>query len=106
MKRMLRVTEVEPLEDYCLRVVFNDGAVRTVDCSFLLHGTLGESLRDPDYFRRVRVDEEARTVVWPNGLDPAPELLHGDHALTPLDRPRVPPIRVDPASRSHARRAG
>jgi hypothetical protein len=24
------------------------------------------------------VDDEARTVVWPNGLDPAPELLHGD----------------------------
>jgi hypothetical protein len=31
-----------------------------------------------DYFRQVRVDEESRTIVWPNGLDPAPELLHGD----------------------------
>ena len=41
---------------------------REVDCSFLFHGTLGEPLRDPDYFRQVRVDEEARTVVWPNGL--------------------------------------
>jgi hypothetical protein len=33
-------------------------------------------LRDLEYFRQVRVDLEARTIVWPNGLDPAPELLH------------------------------
>jgi uncharacterized protein DUF2442 len=78
MTNMLRVTDAEPLDAYRLRVTFNDGVVRDVDCSFLLHGTLGEPLRDPEYFRQVRVDEEARTVVWPNGLDPAPELLHGD----------------------------
>lgn len=78
---MLRVTEVEPLDDHRLRVTFNDDVVRDVDCSFLLHGALGEPLRDPEYFRQVRVDDEARTVVWPNGLDPAPELLHGDNEL-------------------------
>ena len=77
---MLRVTEVEPLDGHRLRISFNDGVVRDVDCSFLLHGSLGEALRDPDYFRQVRVDDEARTIVWPNGLDPAPELLHGDGA--------------------------
>jgi hypothetical protein len=76
---MLRVTAVTPLEPYHLRVEFNDGVVRDVDCAFLLRGTLGEPLRDPDYFRRVRVDQELRTIVWPNGLDPAPELLHCDY---------------------------
>jgi hypothetical protein len=75
---MLRVTSVEPLDGHRLRVAFNDGVERDVDCACLLHGTLGEPLRDPEYFRQVRVDEEARTVAWPNGLDPAPELLHGD----------------------------
>lgn len=78
---MLRVIAAEPLEDYYLRVTFSDGVVREVDCSFLLRGELGELLRDPDYVRRVRVDDEARTVVWPNGLDPAPELLRGADAL-------------------------
>jgi len=78
METMLRVTNVQPLDGYRLRVAFNDGVVREVDCAFLLRGTLGEPLRDPEYFRQVRVDEEARTVVWPNGLDPAPEILHGD----------------------------
>jgi Protein of unknown function (DUF2442) len=75
----LRITMVEPLEGYSLRLTFSDGLVRDVDLSHLLHGPLGEPLRDLDYFRRVRVDEEARTIVWPNGLDPDPDMLHGDH---------------------------
>lgn len=72
MKTMLRVTGVQPLNGHRLRVSFNDGVVREVDCSFLLSGTLGEALRDASYFVQARVDEEARTVVWPNGLDPPP----------------------------------
>ena len=83
MSTMLRVTDVQPLEPYHLRVTFNDGVVRDVDCGFLLRGTLGEPLRDPAYFRQVRVDEEARTIVWPNGLDPAPEVLSGRRAPAP-----------------------
>lgn len=88
MRFVLRVTAVEPLDDHRLRVSFNDGLVREIDCSFLLRGKLGEPLRDLDYFRRVRVDDEARTLVWPNGLDPAPELLHGDHERSSGDRRR------------------
>jgi hypothetical protein len=75
---MIRVTAVTPLDPPVLRVEFSDGLIREIDCGFLLHGTLGEPLKDPEYFRQVRVDEELRTIVWPNGLDPAPELLHGD----------------------------
>ena len=78
---MLRVTDVEPLNGYRLRVSFSDGLVREIDCAFLLHDALGEPLRNRDYFRQVRVDQDARTIVWPNGLDPARELLHGDYAL-------------------------
>ena len=37
-----------------------------------------EALRDPDVFGRVRVDDEAGTVVWPNGADLAPEVLYGE----------------------------
>jgi hypothetical protein len=69
---------VTPLDPPVLRVEFNDGLVREIDCGFLLRGTLGQPLKDANYFRQVRVDEELRTIVWLNGLDPAPELLHGD----------------------------
>jgi hypothetical protein len=78
----LRITTVEPLKDHSLRLTFNDGLVRDVDLSSLLHGPLGEPLRDLDYFRQVRVDADSRTIVWPNGLDPDPDMLHDDWLIT------------------------
>lgn len=78
----LRVTVVQPLEGHALRLTFNDGLVREVDLSCLLRGPLGEPLRDLDYFRRVRVDADARTIVWPNGLDPDSEMLHDARELS------------------------
>ena len=73
---MLEVIKATPLDGYVLRIEFSDGVVGDVDCSFLLASGVGAELRDPAYFSQVRVDPELRTVVWPNGLDPAPELLH------------------------------
>lgn len=73
---MLRVTKATPLDNHVLHIEFSEGSVGDVDCSFLLESGLGTELRDPSYFQQVSVDPELRTVVWPNGLDPAPELLY------------------------------
>jgi hypothetical protein len=73
---MLGITNATPLDNHVLRIEFTDGSAGDVDCSFLLESGLGVELRDPSYFRQARIDRELRTVVWPNGLDPAPELLH------------------------------
>ncbi len=65
---------------HLMRLLFDDGVVR--DVQFMpgeASGTLVEPLDDPDYFAQVRVDPDAGTVVWPNGLDLAPEVLHGDY---------------------------
>jgi hypothetical protein len=74
---MVAVTNVEPLADYTLRLAFDDGSERVVDLADELWGPMSEPLRDPDYFRQVRVDPELRTVVWPNGFDLDPDVLHG-----------------------------
>ncbi len=29
----------------------------------------------------MRVDEDVRTIVWPNGPDPDPDWLHGDFTV-------------------------
>ncbi len=80
---MVAVTHAEPLDDHTLRLRFDDGVERDVDLSHVMFGPMGEPLRDPRFFSRVRVDAELQTVVWPNGFDLDPDVLHGDYESTP-----------------------
>jgi hypothetical protein len=80
MSALVRVIDVTVLGHYRLRVAFSDGVVRDVDLSHLRgSGPVFAPLDDPDYFAAVRVDPEAGTVVWPNGADLDPLVLHGDY---------------------------
>lgn len=73
---LVRVTSVEPLGGFVLRLSFSDCTVREVDVEELLRGPVFESLRaDPELFRQVRVESGA--IVWPNGADMDPVVLHG-----------------------------
>lgn len=74
----VRVTSAEVLGHYRLRLGFSDGSSRDVDLTGELHGPVFESLADPDFFAQVRVDHELGAVVWPNGADLDPLVLHGD----------------------------
>jgi hypothetical protein len=78
--QMSRVTEVEPLSGFRLRLAFDDGAVRVVDLKDDLWGPMFEPLRaDEALFGQVRVDEEIGTIVWPNGADMDPDVLRGTY---------------------------
>lgn len=81
--RTARIRSVEPLERFALRLGFDDGTTREIDLEDELWGPVFEPLRqDPELFRQVRVDEELGTIVWPNGADMDPDVLHGDHPPT------------------------
>ena len=84
---MAVVTQAHPVDDHTLHLRFDDGVEREVDLSQVMFGPMGEPLREPDFFRQVRVDAELRTVVWPNGFDLDPDVLHGDFEAveTPKD---------------------
>jgi hypothetical protein len=74
----IRIERVEPLDGYMLRLSFNDGTSRVVDLEPELWGPIFEPLRDESAFRQVAVDRELGTIVWPNGADMDPDVLHGD----------------------------
>ena len=82
--RTARIRRVEPLEGFVLRLGFDDGTVREIDLEAELWGPVFEPLRhDPQLFRQVRVDDELGTIVWPNGADLDPDVLHGDAPQAP-----------------------
>jgi hypothetical protein len=77
--RTARICSVDPLDGFVLRLGFDDGTTREVDLADELWGPVFEPLRnDPQLFRKVRVDRELGTIVWPNGADLDPDVLHGD----------------------------
>ena len=71
-----RVTAVEIVSDYTLRVRFDDQTEQTINFRPVLAGELFGPLRDLELFRRVKIDAEAHTLVWPNGADFDPATLH------------------------------
>ena len=72
---MERVLNVTALDDYRLHVEFTDGVEGEVDLSDRLFGPVFQPLKDPDFFKQVRVDEFG-AVCWPNGADLAPDGLY------------------------------
>jgi len=71
-----RVTSIEIVGPYRLRVGFEDGLSRTIDFRPVLEGELYSPLRDLDRFNSVSIDSEVHTLVWPNGADFDPAVLH------------------------------
>jgi len=70
------VKNVAYLSDYKLKLRFEDGSVKVVDLGSYLDGPIFEPLKDTDFFRRVTVNPDIDTIVWPNNADFAPEFLY------------------------------
>jgi hypothetical protein len=78
------VAGVAVLGDHLLRLLFDDGTVGDVGFSRQEWAGVLAPLKDPAYFAKVYVDTEARTIVWPDGLDMAPEPLYEEAKAHPL----------------------
>ena len=90
--RIPHIVGVEVPRQHVMRLTFDDGLVRELEFLAGGHGgTVFEPLDDPDFFAQVTVDPISRTVVWPNGADLDPAVLHGD---------------FEPAGESHFREVG
>ena len=59
-----------------MEVCFDNGREGIADLAEALEGPLFDSLKEPDLFIKLRVDEELQTIVWPNGTDFAPEYIY------------------------------
>lgn len=77
---MVTVTSVEVVGGRTVSLQFDDGSKRTRDLTPLLCGPMFDDIVGSDQkFAEVCVDHEAGTIVWPNGADLDPDVLHGDY---------------------------
>lgn len=89
------IIEVQCAGGYRLRLTFEGGEQREIDvqCLVPLDGVF-EPLKDPAYFRRVRVEPDVGTIVWPSGADFCPDVLYENSRPLPaggVDRECIPP---------------
>ena len=73
---LYRVTWCKVVEPFVVSVRFDDGVQRRIDFRPVLRGELYGALRDRTLFKKVRIDPDTRTLVWPNGADFDPATLH------------------------------
>jgi hypothetical protein len=64
-----RISAVEPLEGFRLRVTFANGVTKLYDCTPLLHDEVFESLRDAGFFKNVQAEPGGYAVVWNDQVD-------------------------------------
>jgi Protein of unknown function (DUF2442) len=70
--------------DNVLRLLFSDGTVGDVDFSSERWTGVLEPLNDPAYLAQAVADPEAGTLVWPRGIDLAPEPPYEQAEAHPL----------------------
>jgi len=70
------VVEARHVSGYVVWLRFRDGTQGQVDLGPELIGPVFESLHDVVEFARFSIHPEFHTLVWSNGADIAPEVLH------------------------------
>ncbi len=85
-----RVRSFQIVDDFTLRVQFDDATEQMINFRPILAGELYGPLSDLGLFNQVRLDTEVQTLVWPNGADFDPATLHdwpaNEQAFTNLAR--------------------
>lgn len=81
-----RIIGVRHIQDYRLELAFADGVHAELNFRSKVIGRGGvfTPLENIDFFRQVKVDPEAGTLVWPNDVDFDPDVLYSEATGTPL----------------------
>jgi len=70
----LEVSQAEYLDNYRIKLTFNNGEIKTVDLKNELNGSVYTPLHQLDYFKKFQL--KYNTIQWANGADYAPEYLY------------------------------
>lgn len=71
-----KIISLKIIFPYTLELKFNDGAIKEINFERILFGGMLSPLKDQKLFNQVSIDPEVKTIVWPNGADFDPAILH------------------------------
>lgn len=94
--KLIQVEAVEPMK---LRLHYENGEVRVFDVEPYAKGSWFGQLRDPEYFRTVRLLTNGTGIEWSNGQDIAPHELY---ELSVFHTPSEPVCITENRKGSHA----
>ena len=70
------VVGFEIIDDYTIRVIFDNEFERTIDFEPVLLGPIFGPLRELALFNQVTLDPDLGTLIWPTGADIDPNVLY------------------------------
>lgn len=70
------ITEATVVRHGVLRLTFADGLTGEVDVLDRMRGPVFEEARTREGFAKAAVDGETGTVIWPGGVELAPDTLY------------------------------
>lgn len=70
----LEVVKAEYLNEYKIKLWFNNDVIKVVDLSDSLKGEAFSPLKNTEYFKSFTI--KFNTIEWENGADFAPEYLY------------------------------
>jgi hypothetical protein len=73
---MISVTKVEALDDYILKLEFNNSEIKYFEMRNYLNHGIFKDLKDSTIFKSVKLYFD--TINWSNGADICPEILYKD----------------------------
>lgn len=73
---MFDIIEAKYIDEYKVRLVFENGATGEVDLQeYAQKGGVFSGFRNKNYFMKLYVNKDLGTICWPDGQDIAPETL-------------------------------
>lgn len=81
------VVNVKCLDGFRLELTFDDGKSGVLDCKpIIAKGGVFATLRNPQVFKKARVNKELGVVTWDDDLDIAPETAYSLATGSPLPK--------------------
>lgn len=75
---MHKIIAVKPLPGYRVWIRFSDDSEGEVDLADLVGKGVFSIWNNPETFKKVSIDPEMHTLVWPGGIDICPDSLYED----------------------------